>query len=90
MVSVRNRQRYERYQRAFLPVLEHYGGKLVVADEQPQVREGRWPHQKLVIVEFADEQSFERCMMSDDYQEIARDRRAGADAIILVARGVTG
>jgi hypothetical protein len=34
--------RYDRYVAAFMPVLRKYGGRLLAADERPEVVEGQW------------------------------------------------
>ena len=87
-LTFRDRPAYDRYQAAFVPVFKQFNGRVLVADEKPQQLEGRWPYQKIVILEFPDEASFRAFSGSHAYEEIARDRRLGADATVILARGI--
>ncbi len=49
--------------------------------------EGAWDRDKLVLMSFPDEAAFGAWANSPDYLEIAKDRKAGAEAIVLLARG---
>jgi uncharacterized protein (DUF1330 family) len=90
MVQLRftDRARYERYQARFAEVFLRHDGTLLAADEHPQVLEGEWPHHKVVLMSFPDEAAFRSFSQSPDYEEIGRDRRAGAQAVILQVRGL--
>ncbi|WP_354231469.1 DUF1330 domain-containing protein [Bradyrhizobium sp. F1.4.3] len=46
-----------------------------------------WPHDKLVMISFPDETAFLAFSNSPDYVEISRDRKAGAQAIVLLVKG---
>ena len=82
------RERYDRYQSRFMGVFSKLKGKLLVADAHPVVLEGEWPRDKVVIMEFPDAAAAEEFHNSPEYQEIAVDRKAGADAIVLKVRGL--
>jgi uncharacterized protein (DUF1330 family) len=85
----KDRERYECYQERFMAVLQRFpGGRLLVADEHPRQLEGQWSAHKLVIVSFPDEAAFRAWSESAEYQEILADRKAGADAVVVLARGV--
>lgn len=86
-LSFTNRNAYERYQAGFLDVFRRYGGRLLAADEQPQVIEGRWDQDKIVLLSFPDEATFRRFLDSPEYQAIAQYRKAGAETVVLLARG---
>lgn len=80
--------RYGRYMRGFMPVLEKYNGKLLAADETPRVLEGQWwDRNKVVLMEFADANAFRAWATSPEYTEIAGDRTAAADAVVLLIKG---
>ena len=80
------RELYDRYQSRFAGVFRKFKGKLLVADEQPVVLEGDWKRDKVVIMEFPDDAAAQEFQTSPEYQEIAVDRKAGADAIVLTVR----
>ncbi|HEX7966923.1 MAG TPA: DUF1330 domain-containing protein [Stellaceae bacterium] len=77
-----NREAYDRYQARFWDVFRQFDGRLLAADESPQVLEGRWDR-----MSFPDEGAARRFLESAAYQEIAKDRKAGAEAVVLLAKG---
>ena len=80
---------YGRYMARFMPILEKYHGKLLAADEAPRVLEGQWwDRNKVVLMEFAEKEAFKAWATSPEYTEIAKDRKAGADAVVLLIKGV--
>lgn len=85
-ISIHDRSAYEKYQSQFLDVFKKFDGKLLAADFNPQVVEGDWQHEKVVLMEFPDENSFQEWASSPDYQEIAKDRHAGSNATVLVVK----
>jgi len=82
-----NVEAYRRYQKAFPAVFANFNAKVLVADEQPRVLEGDWPRDKVVILEFPDEAEARRFGSSPEYQAISKDRKAGADAVVLMVKG---
>jgi uncharacterized protein (DUF1330 family) len=78
---------YRRYQRAFPAVFARFNARVLAADEAPTVIEGDWPRDKVVVLEFPDEAEAIRFRDDPGYREIARDRKAGADAVVLMVRG---
>ena len=90
-LRIHDAERYGRYMSRFMPVLEKYNGKLLAADETPRVLEGQWwDRNKVVLMEFADSAAFRAWATSPEYTEIAEDRKAGADAVVLLINGFTG
>jgi len=87
-LRIHDRERYDRYMSRFMPVLEKYNGLLLASDEQPRVLEGQWwDRNKVVLMEFADRDAFRAWATSPEYTEIAEDRKAGADAVVLLIKG---
>jgi uncharacterized protein (DUF1330 family) len=87
-LTITDRPTYQRYQDRFMGVMKRYKGRLLAADESPRVVEGAWDRQKVVLISFPDEESFNEWAESPDYQEIAKDRKAGADAVVLLVNGL--
>lgn len=83
-----DRAAYDRYQARFLAVFNRYAGTLLAADESPQVLEGESDREKVVLMSFPDEPSFRNWANSPEYQEISKDRRAGADSVVLLIKGL--
>ncbi|MCB1413764.1 MAG: DUF1330 domain-containing protein [Xanthobacteraceae bacterium] len=81
---------YRRYQSRFFDVFRRFDGRFLVADERPEVLEGDWDRDKVVLMSFPDAEAARRFHESPEYQAIAVDRKAGADAIVLQVRGFEG
>jgi uncharacterized protein (DUF1330 family) len=84
------REVYDRYQARFFDVFRKFKGRVLVADERPQVLEGTFERDKVVVLEFPDEAAAMKFQDSAEYAEIAVDRKAGADAVVLLVRGLPG
>jgi uncharacterized protein (DUF1330 family) len=87
-LRIHDRERYGRYMARFMPVLEKYNGRLLAADDAPRVLEGAWwDRNKVVLMAFDDATAFRAWATSPEYTEIAEDRKAGADAVVLLIKG---
>lgn len=87
-LKMTDRAAYDRYQARFLDVFKKFNGRLLSADEHPLVLEGVWDRDKLVLMSFPDEAAFSAWANSPEYLEISKDRKAGAQGIVLLARGL--
>jgi uncharacterized protein (DUF1330 family) len=83
-----DRAAYDRYASKFFDAMKGFKGRLLVSDERPQVLEGNWERDKVVLLSFPDEAAYREWAASPGYQEISKDRRAGADTFSLLVRGV--
>ena len=83
-----DRAAYDRYQIRFMDVFRRYQGTLLAADESPQLIEGQWDRDKVVLMSFPDEAAFRGWAQSPEYQAISKDRRAGADTVVLLVKGL--
>jgi len=88
-LTIHDRARYGRYQSRFMDVLRKHHGRLLAADETPRVVEGEWQRHKVVLLAFADAAAYHAFADSPDYREIAQDRKAGSDAVVLLVQGVS-
>jgi uncharacterized protein (DUF1330 family) len=86
-LTIHDRARYDRYAAQFMSVLSRFQGRLLAADESPVVLEGDWRHQKVVLIEFKDEQEASRWATSPEYRKIAVDREGSTDATVLSVSG---
>ena len=80
--------RYRAYQKAFPAAFAGSGGRLLAADEAPITLEGQWIGSKVVLMEFPDSERAEAFLRGPAYQRISEDRRAGAETVALLVRGV--
>jgi uncharacterized protein (DUF1330 family) len=87
-LKITDRAIYDRYQAKFMGVMKRYQGRVLAADEKPQVIEGEWERDKVVLLSFPDEAAFHEWAESPEYQEISKDRKAGSEAVVLLVKGV--
>jgi uncharacterized protein (DUF1330 family) len=85
----KDRERYDRYRARFADVFGKFRGRLIAADEHPHVLEGHGGPDKVVLLEFPDEAAATEFQNSAEYREIAIDRKAGADALVLQFRSLS-
>jgi uncharacterized protein (DUF1330 family) len=83
-----DRAAYDRYQARFMDVFKRFNGRLLAADEHPQILEGVWPREKFVMMSFPNEAECRRFVDDPAYLEISKDRKAGTDAVVLLVKGV--
>jgi uncharacterized protein (DUF1330 family) len=83
-----DRAAYDRYQAKFMEVFRHHPGTLLAADESPRLVEGQWDREKVVLMSFPDAGAFDGWAQSPEYQEISKDRAAGADTMVLLVKGL--
>ena len=88
-LKMTDRAAYDRYQARFVDVFRKFNGRLLSADERPSVVEGDWNRDKLVLMSFLDEAAYHAWADSPEYLEISKDRKAGAQAVVLLATGFT-
>ncbi len=87
-LSITDRTAYKRYQDKFMGVMNRYKGRVLAADGNPTVVEGSWDWEKVVLLSFPDEAAFREWSESPDYQEIAKDRKAGSTVVVLLVKGI--
>ena len=83
-----DRAAYDRYQARFMEVFRRHPGTLLAADERPAVIEGEWDREKVVLMSFPNEAAFRGWAQSPEYQDISKDRLAGADTLVLLVEGL--
>lgn len=87
-LKIHDRATYDRYQSRFMDVFKRYKGRLLAADETPEVVEGSSECNKVVVLSFPDEAAFREFSESPDYQEIAKDRKAGSTAVVMLVKAL--
>jgi len=88
-LRIHDQDSYGRYQGRFMQVLGKYGGRLLAADNAPRVLEGHWwDRNKVVLIEFESNSAFQTWATSPEYADISVDRKAGADAVVLLIKGL--
>lgn len=87
-ITIHDRALYDRYSSGFMPVLGAYGGRLLAAVEGPELLEGEWPYEKVIMIEFTDRAAAMSWLESEPYTTIARDRIAATTGVVILAQGL--
>jgi uncharacterized protein (DUF1330 family) len=87
-LSVHDRERYDRYSEAVEATLKPHGGKVIVGEDSPRVIEGEWSANRVVVLEFPDQDAFRAWGTSPEYRAIIGDRHASAETVALLVRGL--
>ena len=87
-LKISDRAAYDRYQARFMGVMKRFQGRVLAADESPKVIKGKWDRDKVVLLSFPDEAACREWAESPEYQEIAQDRKAGSEAVVLLVKGI--
>jgi uncharacterized protein (DUF1330 family) len=88
-LTIHDRARYDRYVAGFMPILLHFGGRLLAADDHPRLIEGDWTGDKVILMEFPDRDTFTAWSTSPAYLEISKDRTAATTGPVILIRGLT-
>ncbi len=86
--TIHDRARYEAYAARFAETMKGRKGRLLAAQENPDVVEGKWVGTKIVLIEFPDEVAFRDWKDSPLYREISKDREAGTEGSVLLVKGL--
>lgn len=68
--------------------LARHGGKVIASAPDPEVLEGDWSPQRIVMAEFPDVDSARAWYNSPEYQEILPIRLAAANDAMLIVPGL--
>jgi low affinity Fe/Cu permease len=88
-VRVYDQQKFADYIQGHMPILEKYGGRIVVARTPEIVPEGTWSPQTVVVQTWPDVNAFWRFYESPEYQpwKELRHRSAETDIVVVEANG---
>ncbi len=85
-IDLHHPEQYAHYTAAVPATLAAHGGRLAALSAEPEVLEGDWAPERLVLLEFDDVEAAKRWYASAEYTE-ARRLREGAATLRLVAFG---
>jgi len=86
-IDIHDPASYEKYLATADRVFARFNGEYLAVDRQPQVLEGSWSYERLVIIRFPTEADLKKWYFSPDYQEILKFRLAGARCDSLLVHG---
>ncbi len=90
VVEVTDPEAYKKYAARAPETISQYGGRYLVRGAQPDVQEGEWPLDRLVVLEFPDVEAARRFYHSPEYQEIVPLRQAASKGAVAILPGYEG
>jgi uncharacterized protein (DUF1330 family) len=88
-VKIARPDEMQRYQREAPPVVAAFGGKYLVRGAAVEALEGAWEHDRMVVVEFPSKAAALAWYHSAEYRPLRELRQQSAEAVILIADGIT-
>lgn len=89
-IEVIDPEAYKKYTARTPAEVARWGGRFVIRGVEPEVLEGDWPLQRLVVIEFPDKDTARRFYDSADYQAIVPLRQAASKGSLAVFEGFEG
>ncbi len=86
-IKIHDMAGYDLYQSQFMDVFSKFDGKVLAADFNPEILEGDWKMDRVILISFPDRDSIFAWINSDEYQAILKHRIASAKGIFLLAKG---
>jgi len=86
--NVHNPDRMKDYADKVRATIQAYGGKPIVSAPNPEVIEGDWSPQRIVVLEFPDAAAARAWYDSPEYQEILPIRLEAANDKLLLIEGL--
>ena len=87
-VKILSPESMQRYMNEAPATVAAFGGRYLVRGNDVQALEGAWEHERMVIVEFPDQDAALAWYHSDVYRPLRDLRQDNAEAVILLAQGV--
>ena len=87
-VAIRDYERYAQYGAGFMPALNAYGGQVLAVSDAPEVLEGSWSGQRMVMVAFETREAAMAWWNSPEYRAIVGHRHAASEAVIVGTEGL--
>ena len=88
-IDIRDRDGYRQYEAGFMEIFSRYHGRMLSVDESPTILEGAWPATRTVLIEFPSEEDAMAWYQSDEYQALARHRKAASSADIAILQSIS-
>lgn len=79
---------YDEYMPRVRPVLEQYGAKFLIGQDDPEVIEGDREVKRIVFIEFESPKRAREFYFSKDYQDVIQYRFDSASAHLYILDGI--
>ncbi len=86
-IRIHDKGEYQLYLDRADEVFARYKGRYLAVDNEPEILEGEWGHDRAVLIQFESREDFMEWYKSEDYQEILKFRLNAADCDTILVRG---
>lgn len=76
------------YARKAVPTIAQAGGRIIVADDTPELIEGSWHGKRTVVLEFDSVEAARSWYTSAEYQDVVGLRHAAAESNAVIVAGL--
>jgi uncharacterized protein (DUF1330 family) len=87
---IRDPATYRSYVEKAVRTIQQSGGRIIVADDNPNILEGQWLPSRTVVLEFDSVEAARRWYDSPEYQAIVGLRHSAAESNAAILRGCEG
>jgi uncharacterized protein (DUF1330 family) len=87
-VSILDVQAMQQYIDQVVPIVEAFGGRYLVRGSNVRAIEGQWESDRMVVLEFPDEEGAMKWYHSAEYRPLRDLRQRSSQAVILLAEGL--
>lgn len=87
-IKIHEEEEYKKYLKDTDEVFSKFDGKYLAVDTNPQVLEGTWKYDRVIIIQFPNKMKFEQWYNSPEYQAILKYRLNAAKCDTLLVKGL--
>ena len=88
MIDIVDPEGMRQYQKNYPQLVEAYGGKYLARGGKVEALEGRWRHDRMVVIEFPDRETAQAWYRSPEYRPFIEARQRYGQATLLMVDGV--
>jgi uncharacterized protein (DUF1330 family) len=87
-IRINDPEEYKKYLQGVDEVFYKFNGKYLTVDSEPEVIEGNWNYNRVVVIEFPNKDDLKKWYDSEEYQNILKYRLNAAVCDTVIAKGI--
>ncbi|SET30467.1 Uncharacterized conserved protein, DUF1330 family [Natronincola peptidivorans] len=87
-IQINDNEEYEKYLNSVDEVFSRFNGKYLAVDKSPEILEGNWSYNRIIIIQFQDEKELKHWYESTEYQKILKHRLKAATCDTILVKGL--
>jgi len=86
-IRIKDDQLMKEYNQELGDMVMRWGGEYLAVDDSPIILEGEWPHTRLVLLRFPDQETIQKWYDSEEYQRVLKMRLDASDCNTIMIKG---